>query len=202
MLEVYGDFSTAEMKAKLEQLFGAWKYTQPAVPAFPKVDAKPAPGVFLATKDDVTQTFFHVGHLGGELRDKDYPALEVAARDSGRRIFQPAVPQRSHRSTAGPTTSARTGPPITIIPGTFDISGSTQSAHTVDTLKAIGEEMEKIRTSEVTDEELQTAKDTVLNGFVFHLRPAQQDAEPAAAYTNTSAIRRISSSSIRRPSRL
>ena len=59
-------------------------------------------------------------------------------------------------------------------PGTFDISGSTQSAHTVDTLKAIGEELEKIRTTEVTDEELQTAKDTVLNGFVFNFdRPSK-----------------------------
>ncbi len=37
-MEVIGDFSTAEMKAKLEQLLGSWKYTQPAVPAFPKVE--------------------------------------------------------------------------------------------------------------------------------------------------------------------
>ena len=34
--------------------------------------------------------------------------------------------------------------------------------------------MEKIRTTEVTDEELQTAKDTVLNGFVFNFdRPSK-----------------------------
>ena len=73
-----------------------------------------------------------------------------------------------------PMTSARTGAPTTIHPGMFDISGSTQSAHTVDTLKAIGDEIEKIRTSEVTDEELQTAKDTVLNGFVFYFdRPSK-----------------------------
>jgi hypothetical protein len=54
------------------------------------------------------------------------------------------------------------------------ISGSTQSAHTVDTLKAVGEELDKIRTAEVTDAELQTAKDTVLNGFVFNFdRPSK-----------------------------
>src|SRR5208337_737823 len=58
--------------------------------------------------------------------------------------------------------------------GTFEISGSTQSAHTVDTLKAVGEELDKIRTAEVTDQELQTAKDTVLNGFVFNFdRPSK-----------------------------
>ncbi len=59
-------------------------------------------------------------------------------------------------------------------PGTFRISGSTQSAHTVDTLKAVREELDRIRTTEVTDEELQTAKDTTLNGFVFHFdRPSK-----------------------------
>ena len=64
ILEVYGDFSSSDMKAKLEQLLGAWKYTQPPVPAFPKVQAAPSPGVFLATKTDVTQTFFNVGASG------------------------------------------------------------------------------------------------------------------------------------------
>jgi outer membrane lipoprotein-sorting protein len=45
---------------------------------------------------------------------------------------------------------------------------------TVDTLKAINEELNRIRTGEVTDAELQTAKDTVLNGFVFRFdRPSK-----------------------------
>ena len=37
----------------------------------------------------------------------------------------------------------------------------------METLKAIHEEVERIRTSEVTDEELKTAKDTALNSLVF-----------------------------------
>ncbi|HUA19341.1 MAG TPA: pitrilysin family protein [Bryobacteraceae bacterium] len=173
LLEIYGDFSTAAMKTELEQLFGPWKYSQPAVPAFPKVDAKPAPGVFLATKDDVTQTFFHVGHLGGELHDKDYPALEVAAEILGgsfwSRLFRSVRTEHGWAYNIHAEWAANYGHP-----GTFDISGSTQSAHTVDTLKAIGEEIEKIRTAEVTSEELQTAKDTVLNGFVFFFdRPSK-----------------------------
>src|SRR5579864_5835028 len=57
MLEIYGDFSAADMKAKLEQQLGSWKYTQQPVPPFPKVQQTPSPGVFLATKTDVTQTF-------------------------------------------------------------------------------------------------------------------------------------------------
>jgi zinc protease len=172
-LEVIGDFSTAELKTKLEQLFGAWQATQPAVPAFPKVEDKPAPGVFLASKEDTTQTFFHVGELGGELRDKDYPALEVASEILGggfsSRLFQSVRTKHGWAYNISANWAANYDHP-----GTFEISGSTQSAHTVDTLKAIDQELEKIRTAEVSDEELQTAKDTVLNGFVFNFdRPSK-----------------------------
>jgi zinc protease len=172
-LEIIGDFSTAEMQAKLEQVLGSWKYTQPAVPAFPKVEDKARPGIYLASKDDTTQTFFHVGELGGELRDKDYPALEVAADILGggfhSRLFQSVRTKHGWAYNISADWSANYDHP-----GTFVISGSTQSAHTVDTLKAIGEEIEKIRTTEVTDDELQTAKDTVLNGFVFNFdRPSK-----------------------------
>jgi zinc protease len=172
-LEVIGDFSTANMQSKLEQVLGSWKYSQPAVPAFPKVEDKTRPGIYLASKEDTTQTFFHVGELGGELRDKDYPALEVAADILGggfhSRLFQSVRTKHGWAYNISADWSANYDHP-----GTFVISGSTQSAHTVDTLKAIGEEIEKIRTTEVTDDELQTAKDTVLNGFVFNFdRPSK-----------------------------
>ena len=172
-LEVIGDFSTADMQAKLEQTLGSWKYSQPAVPAFPKVEDQTRPGIYLASKEDTTQTFFHVGELGGELRDKDYPALEVAADILGggfhSRLFQSVRTKHGWAYNISADWSANYDHP-----GTFVISGSTQSAHTVDTLKAIGEEIEKIRTTEVTDDELQTAKDTVLNGFVFNFdRPSK-----------------------------
>jgi zinc protease len=172
-MEVIGDFSTADLKAKLEQLIGSWKYTQPGVPAFPKVEDKARPGVYLASKEDTTQTFFHVGELGGELRDKDYAALEVASEILGggfsSRLFRNVRTKRGWAYNISSSWAANYDHP-----GTFDISGSTQSAHTVDTLKAIDEELEKIRTTEVTDEELQTAKDTVLNGFVFNFdRPSK-----------------------------
>ena len=115
----------------------------------------------------MTQTFFHVGHLGGELRDKDYPALEVAAEILGggfsSRLFRNVRTAHGWAYNIGAGWGAQYDHP-----GIFEISGSTQSMHTVDTLKAVREELEKIRASEVTDAELQTAKDKVLNGFVFH----------------------------------
>jgi zinc protease len=173
MLAIYGDFSAPEMRTKLERIFADWSVTQPPVPKFPDVRKVAVPGVFLATKTDVTQTFFEVGHLGGEYRDKDYPALEVAAEILGGGFSSRLVQRIRTKLGYAYNISANWGANFDH-PGLFEISGSTQSPHTVDTLRAVREEVEKMRTSEVSEAELQTAKDTVLNGFVFRFdRPSK-----------------------------
>ena len=166
MLAVYGDFTVAQMRAKLETLFGGWTVQQPDVPAFPKVTAKPAPGIYFAEKPDVTQTFFSIGHLGGMLRDKDYPALEVASNILGEgfksRLMAQIRTKLGYAYSIGSTWAANYNHP-----GTFRIGGSTKSASTVETIQAIKVEIEKMRTTEVTPVELMEAKQSVLNSFVF-----------------------------------
>ena len=166
ILAVYGDFSTPEMKDRLEKLFADWRVEQAPVPAFPPVTAKPAPGVYLAEKADVTQTFFSIGELGGTLRDKDYPALQVAANILGQgftsRLVSEIRTKLGYAYEVYATWSANYDHP-----GTFRIGGSTKSASTTETLQAINVEIEKLRTTEVTPQELKEAKDGVLNSFVF-----------------------------------
>lgn len=166
MLAVYGDFSTEEMKDKLEKLFGGWKVEQPPVPAFPAVTAKAVPGVFLGEKSDVTQTFFAMGELGGTLRDKDYPVLEVAATILGggfsSRLIQEIRTKLGYVYDVSAVWAAQYNHP-----GTFQIAGSTKSASTTDALIAIEKEIDKIRTTEVTERELEEAKQGTLNSFVF-----------------------------------
>lgn len=167
MLAVMGDFSAADMKARLEKRFADWTVKQPPVPPFPAVNAKPVHSVLLATKTDVTQTFFTLGHLGGELRDKDYPALEVMADILGSGFHSRLVQRvRTHLGYAY-NISAYWGANYDH-PGVFEVSGSTKSATTTETLQVINEEIEKIRGSEVTAEELESAKQTVANSFVFN----------------------------------
>jgi zinc protease len=166
MLAVYGDFSASEMRDKLEKLFADWKVEQPPVPSFPSLTAKPAPGVYFAPKDDVTQTFFSIGHLGGTLRDPDYPALEVATNILGEGFSSRLVAQirtkLGYAYSIGASWAANYNHP-----GTFRIGGSTKSASTVETMQAIREEIDKLRTTEVTEKELDEAKQAVLNSFVF-----------------------------------
>ncbi|HYI96366.1 MAG TPA: pitrilysin family protein [Bryobacteraceae bacterium] len=166
ILAVQGDFATADMRAKIEKLFGSWSAKQEPVPAFPPVTAKPSPGVYLATKNDVTQTNFSFGHLGGELKDPNYPALSVMADILGggfsSRLF------KNVRTKLGLAYSVSGGWGATYDhPGLFQVSGSTKSQSTVDTIQAAQSEVNRIRTTEVTDQELDTAKQSVLNSFVF-----------------------------------
>src|SRR5579864_3653690 len=155
------------MKARLEKLFADSNPRQPPAPPFPAVVDKPSPGIFLATKTDVTQTFFVMGHLGGELRDKDYPALEVMADILGdgfrSRLFQRVRTQLGYAYNVSAFWGANYDHP-----GLFQISGSTKSASTTETIKVIEEEVAKMRSSEVTPEELESAKQTVANSFVFN----------------------------------
>ena len=59
-------------------------------------------------------------------------------------------------------------------PGLFQISGSTKSGSTTETIQVIREEVEKMRSSEVTDQELTSAKESVANSFVFNFdRPSK-----------------------------
>jgi len=168
MLSVQGDFSTAEMRAKIEKLFAGWNAKQPPVPSLPPVSHRQKPGVYLAEKNEVNQTNFRVGHLGGKLSDKDYPALEVMADILGASQFSSRLVKKV-RSDMGLAYSVSANWNANFEhPGTFTIAGSTKSQSTVDALKAIYGEVERIRSTEVSDVELQEAKESTLNSFVFN----------------------------------
>lgn len=167
IIAVQGDFSSAEMKTKLETITADWTVRQPPVPDWPQVNAKASPGLYLATKTDVTQTFFELGHLGGLLNDPDYPALEVMSDILGGGFSSRLFKNVRTREGLAYNIGASWGAGFTR-PGTFTVGGSTKSASTVDAIKAAEEEIANIRTAEVTDEELKTSKDTVLNSFVFN----------------------------------
>jgi len=166
MLSVRGDFHADEMKGKIEKLFADWTAQQPPVPPFPEVGPAAPGATYLAVKKDVTQTFFVVGHRGGILRDKDYPALEIMGDILGGG-FQSRLFQRVRTKMGNAYDISADWGAGYDHPGLFEISGSTKSISTVETLKAIREEVDRIRTSEVSDAELKTAKDTALNSLVF-----------------------------------
>ena len=167
MLSVSGDFDKAAMKARLEQVLGGWTPAGGAAPVFPKVNNQARAGIYSGNKPEVAQTFLTIGHLGGLLSDKDYPALEVLSDILGggfdSRLF------RKVRTELGYAYGIRGGWGADYThPGTFQVSASTKTESTVATIQTILAEVEKIRTEGVTEEEVKTAKEKVINSFVFN----------------------------------
>src|SRR5579863_1713444 len=103
---------------------------------------------------------------GGTLRDPDYPALEVASHILGNGFTSRLMSQIRTKLGYAYSIGAGWGAAYDH-PGTFRITGSTKSSTTTETIAAIRTEVDKMRAAEVTEQELATAKDSVLNGFVF-----------------------------------
>ena len=168
MLAVYGDFSAPEMRAKLEAAFKDWSNPQAPPPPFPAVKANDKGGTYLGVKEDVNQTNLRIGHIGGVLKDPDYPALEVMADILGGAGFHSRLVDEV-RTKLGYAyeVGARWGASYDH-PGLFLMVAGTKSDSTIKAAKAMIAQMERMQKAEVTDAELSTSKQTVLNSFVFN----------------------------------
>ncbi len=111
--------------------------------------------------------------MAGTLKDKDYPALGVAADILGGGFSSRLVKEVRTKLGYAYDINAVWGANYDH-PGLFRIVGSTQSKYTDATIEAVKKEIESMRTGMVTDAELKTAKDSVLNSFVFFFdRPSK-----------------------------
>ena len=165
-LGVWGDFNTAEMKASIEKLFADWTVQQPPVPGFAKVKNAPSPGIFFAEKKDAPQSFFAIGHLGGQRDDKDYAALVILAGILGGGPRSRIAGHLRTRLGIANEVSASWNAGYAQ-PGLFEISGGTKSVSTVSTIQAIQEEIDRIRTAEVSEDEWRSVRDAAVNSLAF-----------------------------------
>jgi zinc protease len=166
MLGVWGDFDSAAMKASIEKLFADWNTQEPPAGEFPKVKNAPAPGIFLAEKKDAAQTYFTMGHLGGQRNDKDYAALEMLAGILGGGPRSRIAERLRTKLGITNEVSARWDGGYSQ-PGLFEISGSTKTVSTVSTIQAIEDELNRVRMGEVTEDELRIARDAALDTLAF-----------------------------------
>ena len=168
---------------------------QPPVPEFAKVKNAPAPGVFLAERKETLADFLSIGHLGGLRRDKDYPALEMMAGMLGGGP-RAASPTACEPSWAFPMTSLPRGMPATLTRACSK-SPAAPKAFPLATIKAIQEEIERMRSAEVTEEEWRNAREAALNSLVF-ANDSRAKLFARQMTLNTTAIRTTTSRNIKR----
>ncbi len=167
ILGISGDFDSAAMEARLRAAFDGW----PKGPALPKdeIQYTPAkPGYYLVPKDDVNQSTIHMVGLGTTRDNPDYYAINVFNEAFGggfsSRLFNDIRTKRGLAYGVSGSIGSNFGHP-----GILQISIGTKSGTTVEAIQAADEDIDDLAKHPITDEEIQHAKDGILNAFIFRL---------------------------------
>jgi zinc protease len=167
ILGISGDFDSATMESKLHAAFDAW----PKGPAVPKnqIQYQPAPpGYYLIAKEDVNQSNIHMVGLGTTRDNPDYYAISVFNEAFGggfsSRLFNDIRTKRGLAYSVGGGVGTNFGHP-----GILQVSIGTKSQTTIEAIQAAREDIDNLSKQPITDDEIQHAKDEILNAFVFRL---------------------------------
>lgn len=163
-MAVWGDFKTRKLVKKLNARLGQWRTTAPKLDPIPEIKYDFKYTVNLIDKPDLNQSTVLMGHIAGLKNNPDYPALSIMNSIlSYERMFKTV---RTNEGLAyavwGFYGSGYR------VPGIFNAGTMTKSQSTVKAIRLMIEEIRKMRTTDVTDEELKRAKDQFLNSFVFN----------------------------------
>jgi zinc protease len=177
---IVGDFDSATMEAKLRQAFDSWQKGSAFVA--PNITfASASPGYYLAKKTDVNQSSVAMLGLGIRRDNPDFYAVEVFNEAFGggfsSRLF------KSVRTAKGLAYSVGGGIGTAFDrPGMLRISTATKSESTLDTISAIYEQIDNLKTNPITDDEIKLAKDSILNSFVFNYDTPEKVLRERMAY--------------------
>jgi zinc protease len=167
ILGISGDFDSAAMEARLRSAFDKW----PKAAALPKNDihyASAKPGYYFVAKDDVNQSTIHMVALGITRDNPDYYATNVFNESFGggfsSRLFNDIRTKRGLAYSVGGGIGANFGHP-----GILQVSIGTKSQSTVEAIQAADDDIDNLAKQPITDDEIQRAKDAILNAFIFRL---------------------------------
>jgi zinc protease len=157
-LVVAGDVTESEILALAEKYLGGWTggaFTADKLGATQKTTRR----IVIVEKPDAPQTSLRIGHVGVARSDPDYAALEVMNAALGG-LFSSRI-NRNLREQHGYTYGASSAFVFRRGPGPFLVGTSVRTDVTAPAISEIFLELERMRESEVTPEELATAKDSI-----------------------------------------
>ena len=165
-IAVSGDVDKAQLIALLEENLGDWKattVTRKQIPALPPVPK----GKVLVAEKDVPQTSIKLGHPGISKDNPDFFALRVANYILGGGGFNSRM-MREIRSNRGLAYSVYSYFQIgRRLPELFIAGSETKCSTTYEVVALMRQLMEQMRDEPVSEEELQLAKQSLINSFVF-----------------------------------
>lgn len=172
ILAVSGDLTRAQLEKLLGAHFSGWNATAEKLPPIPKVSENAAPGVYEINKD-ISQTNIRFGHIGIDNKNPDRHAIRVMNHILGGGGFTSRIMERV-RSDSGWAYHVGTSFTTGIEPGMFYAMCQTKVETTSKALALMKWVVEDLVTNGITDDELATAKESILNSDVFqYVTPSQ-----------------------------
>jgi len=165
-LAVSGDVKREELISLLQQQFGERQTIATLQRNYPLLPSVPEGKIFLIDKD-IPQTTILMGHVGICKDNPDVLALQVANYILGGGGFNSRM-MREVRSNRGLAYSVYTQFQVgRHLPGLFIAGSETKTTSTVEVVILMRQLIEQMREEPVTDAELELAKKSLINSFVF-----------------------------------
>ncbi len=157
IIAVAGDFDRDQMLKKLETAFADWPAGEPAPKTFAKPDHQPVPGVYVVQKDDVNQARVSIGHKSIMRGTPDYFPCFVMNGILGGAGFQSRLMKIVRAKEGLAYTVGSSFGQGTYYPGDFQCYLQTKSNACAYATKLVLEQINRLRTEKVGEEELQEA---------------------------------------------
>ncbi|MFQ5744200.1 MAG: M16 family metallopeptidase [Acidobacteriota bacterium] len=176
LFAVSGDVDTDGILAQLEAQMEGWPADQTPVPAVPKPDYTPRPGVYLVDKPEVNQGRVSIGHLGSQRHNPDRYALAVMNDILGGGGFTARLMSRI-RSDEGLAYSVGSSFGLGLYyDGVFRTAFQSKSPSVARATAIVMEEIEGLRSETVSEEELRDSKASFVETFTRNFASAAATA--------------------------
>ena len=175
ILAVAGDFQTADMKKKLEEVFGQWPskpVTPVKIPVLPPVKGKK---LLLVDKPDATQTYFAIGNVATAAGDPDRVAIRLVNTVFGGRFT--SLLNEALRVESGLTYGAISAFDPRKAPGPFGIYSYTKNESTAQAIDMALQVLQKLHKQGITADELASAKSYIKGQFPPSIETSKQLAQ-------------------------
>jgi zinc protease len=180
LLAVAGEFNGAEMRKKLEDVFGGWPAHTVAVPPIPAAADVKSKRLLLVDKDDATQTYFAFGNVGIARNDPDRVAIRVVNTIFGGRFTSEL--NEALRVESGYTYGASSFFDSRKAPGPFGVFSFTKNETTTPAIDLAVQVLQKLHKQGVTDEQLKSAKSYIKGQYPPNIETSRQLAQIIATH--------------------
>src|ERR1700719_4570244 len=175
ILAVAGDFQTADMKKKLEEVFGGWPskpVTPVRIPVLPPVKGKK---LLLVDKPDATQTYFAIGNVATAAGDPDRVAIRLVNTVFGGRFT--SLLNEALRVESVLTYGVLSAFDPRKVLGPYGIYSYTKNESTAQAIDMALQVLQKLHKQGITADELASAKSYIKGQFPPSIETSKQLAQ-------------------------